>query len=127
VLVPAPGGSGIQAPYALARPVQTLLIPPTVQGVLAARIDRLPAEDKALLQTLAVLGKEFSFGLLARVAEQLEEALLAQLAHLRSAEFIYEQPAFPEPEYTFKHALTLEVASNSLLHERRRVLHERAA
>jgi predicted ATPase len=127
VLVPAPGGSGAQAPYTLARPVQALHIPPTVQGVLAARIDRLPAEDKALLQTLAVLGKEFSFGLLARVAEQPEEALLAQLAHLRAAEFIYEQPAFPEPEHTFKHALTLEVAYNSLLHEQRRVLHERAA
>src|SRR5262249_38867381 len=108
-------------------PVPALHIPSTVQGVLAARIDRLSAEDKALLQTLAVLGKEFPFGLLARVAAQPEEGLLGQLAHLRGAGVIYEQPAFPEPEYTFKHALTLEVAYNSLLQERRRVLHERAA
>ncbi len=104
-----------------------LHIPPTVQGVLAARIDRLPPEEKALLQTLAVIGKEFSLSLLKQVVNQPEDSLQHSLSHLRAAEFIYEQPAFPEPEYTFKHALTLDVAYNSLLVERRKVLHERTA
>ena len=104
-----------------------LQLPPTVQGVLAARIDRLPAEEKALLQTLAVLGKEFAWSLLTQVTDQRDEELQRLLAHLQTEEFIYEQPAFPELEYTFKHALTQEVAYNAVLLERRRVLHERAA
>src|SRR5712692_3712217 len=104
-----------------------LHLPSTVQAVLASRIDRLPAEEKELLQTLAVIGKEFSLSLLKRVVDKPEEHLHGLLAHLQAAEFIYEQPAFPEPEYVFKHALTQEVAYNSLLMERRRVLHERAA
>ncbi|MGH7962286.1 MAG: ATP-binding protein, partial [Candidatus Binatia bacterium] len=101
--------------------------PPTVQGVLAARIDRLPAEEKVLLQTLAVIGREFSLGLLKQVVDQSEDTLQGLLSHLQAAEFIYEQPAFPEVEYTFKHALTQEVAYNSLLLERRKGLHERTA
>jgi class 3 adenylate cyclase len=104
-----------------------LQLPPTVQGVLAARIDRLPADEKALLQTLAVLGKEFAWSLLTQVTGQPEEDLQRILAQLQAEEFIYEHPAFPEPEYTFKHALTQEVAYNAVLLERRRGLHERAA
>src|SRR5712692_6086076 len=104
-----------------------LHIPSTVQAVLAARIDRLPPEEKALLQTLAVIGKEFSWSLLKHVVDQPEEALQGLLSHLQAAEFIYEQPAFPEVEYTFKHALTQAVADNSVLSERRKQLHERAA
>ena len=96
-----------------------------MQAVLAARIDRLPPEEKALLQTLAVIGREFSLSLLTRVVQQPEDEVQQLLAHLRATEFIYEQPAFPEPEYTFKHALTQEVAYNALLLERRRGLHER--
>ncbi len=102
-------------------------IPTTVQAVLASRIDRLPPEQKDLLQTLAVIGKEFSLSLLKQVVDQSEDTLQQLLSHLQAVEFIYEQPAFPEPEYTFKHALTQEVAYNSLLIERRRGLHERAA
>jgi predicted ATPase len=102
-------------------------LPPTVQGVLAARIDRLGREEKALLQTMAVIGKEFSLSLLTRVVGQPEDELQQRIASLQGAEFIYEQPAFPDPEYTFKHALTQEVAYNSLLIERRRELHERSA
>jgi len=110
------------------RPLPTdLHIPTTVQGVLAARIDRLPAAEKELIQTLSVIGKEFSLSLLKQVVSQSEDTLRPFLSHLQGAEFIYEQPAFPEVEYTFKHALTQEVAYNSLLLERRRVLHERAA
>jgi predicted ATPase len=104
-----------------------LHLPSTVQAVLAARIDRLPAEEKELLQTLAVIGKEFSLSLLEQVADKPEEQLHGLLVHLQAGEFIYEQPAFPEPDYVFKHALTQEVAYNSLLLERRRVLHEQAA
>jgi predicted ATPase len=74
-----------------------------------------------------VIGKEFSLGLLKQVVDQLEDALQLRLSHLQTAEFIYEQPAFPESGYTFKHALTQEVAYNSLLQERRKSLHERAA
>ncbi len=104
-----------------------LHIPTTVQGVLAARIDRLPPEEKALLQTLAVIGKEFSLSLLKKVVGQPEEELYRLLSHLQAGEFIYEQPAFPDVEYTFKHALTQEVAHNSVLLERRKVLHEHTA
>ncbi|MBI3800922.1 MAG: hypothetical protein HY268_28595, partial [Deltaproteobacteria bacterium] len=104
-----------------------LQIPATVQGVLAARIDRLAVAEKELLQTLAVIGKEFSLSLLTQVVNQTEAELQGKLAHLQTAEFIYEQPAFPEVEYTFKHALTQEVAYGSLLIERRKMLHERAA
>jgi predicted ATPase len=109
-------------------PLPTALhLPATVQGVLAARIDRLLTGEKDLLQTLAVIGKEFSLSLLKRVVDHSEEELQLLLSHLQTTEFIYEQPAFPEVEYTFKHALTQEVAYNSLLLERRRVLHECAA
>jgi predicted ATPase len=119
--------SGERGRYRLERSSDELHIPATVQGVLAARIDRLPAEEKDLLQTLSVIGKEFPFGLLSRVAEGGEEALRGRLSRLQAGEFVYEQPAFPEPEYTFKHALTQEVAYGSLLVERRRPIHERTA
>jgi predicted ATPase len=102
-------------------------MPPTVQGVLAACIDRLATEDKELLQTLAVTGHTFSLRLLTRVVDQPETALYERLSHLQAAEFLYEQPAFPDPEYTFKHALTQEVAYSSPLLERRKMLHERTA
>jgi len=103
-----------------------LQIPATVQAVLASRIDRLPPEEKELLQTLAVIGKEFSLGLLKQVVDQSEDTLQRLLSRLQTSEFIYEQPAFPESVYVFKHALTQEVAYNSMLIERRKVLHERA-
>jgi class 3 adenylate cyclase len=104
-----------------------LRIPTTVQGVLTARIDRLPLEEKSLLQTLAVIGREFGASLLRKVVDQTEAELLGLLSRLQASEFIYEQPTFPEVEYIFKHALTQEVAYNSMLIERRKVLHERTA
>jgi predicted ATPase/class 3 adenylate cyclase len=112
---------------AVARSLIDLHLPATVQGVLASRIDRLPPAEKALLQTLSVLGKEFAWSLLRQVVETPADALPQLLSHLQAAEFIYEQPAFPEVEYSFKHALTQEVAYNSVLIERRKVLHERIA
>jgi class 3 adenylate cyclase/tetratricopeptide (TPR) repeat protein len=111
----------------LVTPLSEIRMPLTIQGVLAARIDRLTAAEKALLQTLAVLGKEFSFGLVKRVVNDPEEDVRGVLAHLQAAEFIYEQPMLPEPQYAFKHALTREVAYGSLLLESRKVLHECAA
>ncbi len=104
-----------------------LHLPPTVQAVLAARIDRLPGAEKELLQTLSVMGKEFSFTLLKQVVRWSDDTLLPLLAHLQAAEFVYEQPVFPEVEYVFKNTLTQEVAYNSLLLERRKLLHGRAA
>ncbi|CAG9170240.1 hypothetical protein LMG23992_01520 [Cupriavidus laharis] len=121
VLLGQPGNFRIEQAPAL------LHIPTTVQGVLAARIDRLPVAQKELLQTLAVIGKEFSLGLIRHVTGQDDDALRPPLAALQAADFIYEQPAFPDVEYAFKHALTQEVAGHSLLTERRSALHERTA
>src|SRR4029453_10103600 len=89
------------------------------------RIDRLPLEEKRLLQTAAVIGKDVSVALLQAITALSEEALRGVLAHLQTAEFLYEASLFPEIEYTFKHALTQEVAYGSLLQERRRALHAR--
>src|SRR5229473_3211229 len=111
----------------LTKPLSELGIPPTVQAILAARIDRLPTDEKELLQTLAVIGKEFTLDLAKEVANKSEESLGTMLADLQLGEFIYEQPTFGGAEYTFKHALTHEVAYNSLLAERRRATHESTA
>jgi len=108
------------------RSLSQLRLPPTVQGILAARIDRLSAEQKELLQTLAVIGRESPRALITKMTVMPEAPLERMLAELRAAEFIYEQPALGDTEYVFKHALTQEVAYNSLLIERRKVLHERA-
>jgi predicted ATPase len=107
------------------RPLAQLRLPPTVQGILAARIDRLPAEHKQLLQTLAVMGRESRLDVIRQVVPTAEPQLQRMLAELQTSEFIYEQPAFLDAEYVFKHALTQEVAYNSMLIERRKLLHER--
>ena len=110
----------------LARSMNAVKVPASVQAVLASRIDRLPTEEKELLQTLAVLGREFSLGLVRRVTRKPEAELEPRLSRVQAGEFIYEQPAAGDVEYTFKHALTQEVAYNALLVERRKLLHERA-
>src|SRR5262249_15466012 len=109
----------------LTKPVGQLKIPPTVQGILAARIDRLPSEVKDLLQNLAVIGREFPMQLIRAVVGKPDEELNRMLSHLQVAEFIYEEPTIGDPEYIFKHALTQEVSYNSVLVERRKQLHER--
>jgi predicted ATPase/class 3 adenylate cyclase len=116
---------GTLGAYRLVQPLQGMPVPATVQAVLAARIDRLPPEDKRLLQTAAVIGTEVPFALLQAVADSPEDALHRGVTHLQAAEFLYETRLYPERVYTFKHALTHEVAYGSLLHERRRVLHAR--
>jgi class 3 adenylate cyclase/tetratricopeptide (TPR) repeat protein len=115
--------AGEPGAYQLAQALPTIHVPATVQAVLAARIDRLPAEEKRLLQTAAVIGHEVPWRLLQAIADLPEDALHRGLAHLQTAEFLYETRLFPELEYTFKHALTHEVAYGSLLQERRRILH----
>jgi tetratricopeptide (TPR) repeat protein len=117
--------AGERGSYRLTQSLPTIQIPATVQAVLAARIDRLPSEEKRLLQTAAVMGTEVPFPLLHAIAELPEETLHRGLAYLQAAEFLYETRLFPEREYTFKHALTHEVAYGGLLQDRRRVLHAR--
>jgi class 3 adenylate cyclase/tetratricopeptide (TPR) repeat protein len=111
----------------LTKPLGQLKIPPTVQGILAARIDRLPPEAKELLQTLAVIGMEFPTSLVCKVVQEPPDQVDHLLGDLQTGEFIYEQPASGDVEYTFKHALTHDVAYNSLLTERRKAIHERTA
>jgi class 3 adenylate cyclase/predicted ATPase len=108
----------------LVKPLDSLRIPPTVQAILAARIDRLRNDEKNLLQTLAVLGREFVLSLARAVADKSEDELERLIARLQLGEFVYEQPSIADVEYIFKHALTQEVAYNSVLLERRKQLHE---
>jgi class 3 adenylate cyclase/tetratricopeptide (TPR) repeat protein len=117
--------TGERGAYRLARPLQTLDVPATVQAILASRIDRLSPDDKQLLQTASVIGKDVPFALLLAIAGLIDDELRRGLARLQDAEFLYETRLFPELEHTFKHALTHEVAYGGLLHERRRALHAR--
>jgi predicted ATPase len=119
--------TGEQGSYRMVTALTDVQIPPTVQAILAARIDRLPPEKKRLLQSAAVIGKDVPFALLAAVADQPEDTLRGGLAALQAAEFLYETRLSPDVEYTFKHALTHDVAYGSLLQERRRQLHARIA
>src|SRR5438046_2941396 len=116
---------GDRARYRLRQSVQAIQVPPTVQVMLAARIDRLPPEDKRLLQTASILGKVVPLALLQAIAEIPDEALRRGLDHLQAAEFLYETGRYPDLEYSFKHALTHEVTYKGLLQERRRELHAR--
>jgi class 3 adenylate cyclase/tetratricopeptide (TPR) repeat protein len=109
----------------LARSMSAVKLPASVQAVITSRIDQLPAKERELLQTLAVLGREFPLGLVQRVTRKSDDELERMVSRLQAGEFVYEQPATADVEYTFKHALTQEVAYNTLLLERRRSLHER--
>jgi class 3 adenylate cyclase/predicted ATPase len=126
-LVEAGGLLGEPGAYRLAQALPTIQIPATVQAVLAARIDRLSAEEKRLLQAAAVIGTEVPLTLLEAIAELPEVALHRGLAHLQAAEFLYETRLFPERAYTFKHALTQQVAYQSLLTSTRQRYHQQLA
>jgi predicted ATPase len=104
-----------------------LQLPTTVQGVLGARIDRLPADEKSLLQTLAVVGHRCARRLLMEIVTESDAEVSPRLSNLQAAELLYEQPAAPEPTVSFKHVLTQEVAYNTLSQARQRALHERTA
>ena len=111
--------------YRLTTAPESLQIPATAQAIVAARIDRLEPEDKRLLQSASVVGKDVPLVLLEALADMGEDEMRRGLARLRTAEFLYEMRLFPDVEYTFKHALTHELAYGSLLHDRRRALHAR--
>jgi predicted ATPase len=117
--------AGEPGKYRLAQDVPSIQVPATVQAILAARIDRLPQDEKNLLQTVSVIGTEVPFSLLQAIAEVPEDTLYRGLTHLQASEFLYETSLFPERILTFKHALTHEVAYGSLLQEQRRPLHAR--
>ena len=116
---------GERGAYRVAGRIDTIAAPTSVQSTLAARIDRLAPEDKRLLQCAAVIGNNVPLLLLQAIVQEDEEAVGGTLAHLQSAEFLYESSQFPDVECTFKHALTHEVAYGSLLQKRRRILHTR--
>jgi tetratricopeptide (TPR) repeat protein len=122
-LVETGGLVGERGTYRLAQALASPQVPATVQAVLTARIDRLPPEEKRLLQTAAVIGTEVPLALLQAIAEGTDEALRVGLAHLQAAEFLYETRLFPDLAYTFKHAPKYEMAYESILQERRRTLH----
>lgn len=111
--------------YVLCRTSTDLHVPETVQGIIAARIDRLEESLKRIMQVAAVIGREFGFKLLQAITG-MRENLKYQLLNLQDLELIYEKRPFPEPEYIFKHALVQEVAYNSLLSTRRKEIHQRA-
>ncbi len=118
---------GARGRYRLVTPVDRLPVPGTVQALLAARIDRLPERERRVLQTAAVIGKDFRGPILEQVVEISAGELSECLANLRNAEFVYEQALYPVAEYTFKHPLTQEVALGSQLGERRRAAHAAVA
>ncbi len=119
--------------YQLIAPVETLDVPASVHAVLAARIDRLAEYDKQLLQTAAVIGKEFSEPVLTQVLAAVapRDATAADVAAglrtLAHAEFVHERALYPVAEYTFKHPLTQQVAYDTLLRERRARVHAAVA
>ena len=117
--------AGERGGYRLTKTLDAIQVPATVQAVLASRIDRLPPETKVLLQTASVIGKDVPVALLEAISDLPTEEFRSGLATLQDAEFLYEGSLFPEPEYTFRHALTLEVTYGTVLHDRRRALHGR--
>jgi class 3 adenylate cyclase/tetratricopeptide (TPR) repeat protein len=117
--------TGERGAHRLARPLDTIDVPATVQAILASRIDRLDPRDKQLLQTASVIGKDVPLALLFAVAGLGEDDLRRGVARLQAAELLYETSLFPDLEYTFKHALTHEVAYGNLLGDHRRASHAR--
>ena len=108
----------------LSRKPTDIQVPDSIQGIIAARMDRLEENLKRIMQVASVIGREFAFRILQAIMEMKEE-LKSRLLNLQGLEFIYEKRLFPELEYIFKHALTQEVAYNSLFLERRKEIHEK--
>jgi class 3 adenylate cyclase/tetratricopeptide (TPR) repeat protein len=110
--------------YVLTRKASEIAVPDTIQGIIAARMDRLDENLKRTMQVASVIGRDFAFRILQTITG-MKEDLKSYLVNLQGLEFIYEKSLFPELEYVFKHALTQEVAYNSLLIKRRKEIHER--
>ena len=117
--------AGERGRYRLVESVSAIQVPASVHAVLAARIDRLPDDEKRLLQAAAVVGHDVPFQLLQAIVDWEESDLRRALARLQAAEFLYETSLFPDLEYSFKHALTHEVTYGNLLRQQRRDLHAR--
>jgi class 3 adenylate cyclase/tetratricopeptide (TPR) repeat protein len=115
--------AGEPGAYRLARGLPEVPVPPSIHAVLAARIDRLGPEDKWILQCAAVVGTTVTQAILEAIVELPEPELRQRLGRLERAGFLHEMSLFPEPEWTFRHGLTCEVAYQGLLHDRRRALH----
>jgi class 3 adenylate cyclase len=114
---------GERGAYRLAAPIASLDVPASIQSLLAARIDRLGDEEKHVLQTAAVIGKQFALPLLERVADLGARDLMAALTVLRETDLVHEVTAYPQAQLAFRHPLTQEVAYGSQLGERRAQLH----
>ena len=110
--------------YRIAKDIKKVTIPATIQDVIMARVDSLPQEMKGLLQTVSVVGRESSYELIKRVTGLTEQELLSYLSVLKDSELLYERGIYPQSTYVFKHALTQEVAYNSLLLKRKKEIHE---
>ena len=123
MLVETRASIGERGAYSLVKPVEAIQVPATVTAVLAARVDQVSPEDKALLQAASVVGKDVPFHLLVAIADTAEEEVRQGLARLQAAGFLYEAQLFPDLEYSFTHALTHDVVYSSLLRGRRRALH----
>jgi class 3 adenylate cyclase/pimeloyl-ACP methyl ester carboxylesterase len=118
------GGRGA---YRLTRRPDEIEIPASVAAIIAARIDRLSAAERAVLQLAAVIGEEVPLALLEAVTELPVEELHGALGDLRARELLHEARLFPDIAYAFRHGLTRRVAYDGLLHESRRTLHARVA
>jgi class 3 adenylate cyclase/tetratricopeptide (TPR) repeat protein len=121
-LVRAEDGSG----WVATQIADTIAVPDTLQGVLMARFDALPEDTKWIGQQAAVIGRTFLYRVLRKMAETSGDVDV-ELSQLEREKLIRERTREPEVEYIFKHALTQEVAYQSLLTARRRELHRRAA
>jgi class 3 adenylate cyclase/tetratricopeptide (TPR) repeat protein len=110
--------------YRITKDIKEVAIPATVQDVIMARVDSLPEETKSLLQTISAIGRESSYDLIKQVTGFEEQKLLPRLSVLKDAELLYERGIYPQSTYVFKHALTQDVAYDSLLLKRKRELHE---
>jgi class 3 adenylate cyclase/tetratricopeptide (TPR) repeat protein len=112
--------------YRITKDIKEVAIPATVQDVIMARVDSLPEGSKSLLQTMSVIGREFSYDLIKRITglTEQEQELLSQLSVLKDSELLYERGIYPQSTYIFKHTFTQEVAYNSLLLKRRKEIHE---
>ncbi|MDB4304037.1 AAA family ATPase, partial [Desulfosarcina sp.] len=110
--------------YVLTRDASEIHVPETIQALIAARIDRIEDNMKRVMQMASVIGREFAFRILQNIME-MKADLKSNLLNLQGLEFIHEKRLFPELEYIFKHALTQEVAYNSLLQKRQKEIHEK--
>ncbi len=110
--------------YCLAKDIEDVPIPATIQEVIMARVDSIPETVKKLLQAGSAIEREFSYELIKRITNIPERELLSQLSVLKDSELLYERGIYPETDYVFKHALTREVVYDSILTGKKKMLHD---